>query len=109
MRVCEARWDVCQHFDPVRRHQHVVFDPHAAPSREIGARLDGEDHSRLDRFIWRRRRVAGRLSSRSNPRRFVNLHAQAVARAVPERLGQFMPAKRAPGPPRRCPPPGRQV
>ena len=56
MRLCESRWEVCEHFDPVRRHKYVVFDPHAAPPWEIGARFDGEDHSRLDRFVSGRRR-----------------------------------------------------
>ena len=35
------------------RHQHIVFDPDAAPAREVCARLDREDHAGRDRLVAR--------------------------------------------------------
>ena len=39
--------DVGQYFVTGARDQHVVFDPHTAPIREIDAGLDRHNHSRL--------------------------------------------------------------
>ena len=36
---------------PVCGHQYVVFNPHAADARDVGARLDREDHARLDDLV----------------------------------------------------------
>src|SRR5205085_557565 len=37
-----------QHVASILGHQHVVFDPHAAPARKINARLDGNHHARCE-------------------------------------------------------------
>jgi len=36
----------------VFRDQHVVFDSHATPAREIGAGLDCEDHPGCDGLVY---------------------------------------------------------
>src|SRR5579859_6521590 len=53
-----------------------VFDPHAAPARQIDARLDGENHA------WSQLVVATR---RRQPGRFMDLEPDAMPEAVQER------------------------
>src|SRR3982750_4935450 len=37
-----------QHFAPVAGDEHVVVDPHPADPRQVGARLGGDGHTRLE-------------------------------------------------------------
>src|SRR5260370_27684913 len=66
-----------QHAPARRLDDHVVLDAHAAPARDVDARLDGHDHALFeDRF-------AAGVEARS----LVRLEAQTVAHAVDEPVG----------------------
>src|SRR3954453_7133072 len=80
----QFRGYVGQHLDAVVGDQHIVLDPDTAPTREIGAWLDGEDHACGDLFVLR---VNIGPPSR-NPRILVHLDAETVAGAMAERLAQ---------------------
>ena len=76
-----------QHYAPVAGDQHVIFDPHAANALDVCARLDGEDHARLEDQIGLPRQGL------SNPRLLVHFETEAVPGAVPERLLQTISAE----------------
>ena len=76
---------------PVVGHQHVVFDPDAAPAREIGAGLDREHHAGRDRLVVARRRPGRRRAIRGSS---CTSMPEAVSGAVAERLAQPVPRQR---------------
>src|SRR5438552_8710570 len=60
----------------VLRHEHEVFEPHAAEALAVAARLDGDDVARAQRL----------LGSEAHPRRLVHLEPDPMAEAVEEAL-----------------------
>src|SRR5436190_11678341 len=68
--------DARQHLTAPMGYQHIIFNPHAAPTRQVNARLHRNDHS------------CGQLSVLvgGQPRQLVN----GKANAVPERVIEFL-------------------
>ena len=76
--IFELLRHVGEHFVSGAGDQHIVLDPHTAPSRHINARLDGDNHSRPQ---------LGFLAD-GQPRRFVNLQTRAVPQAMTKCLAE---------------------
>ena len=84
--MSDRRGVPCSHvreqLDSLVSHEHVVFDPHAAPAWEVGARLDREDHAGCDAL----RAIVVRAPPRY-ARLLVHFDSESVAGAMTECIG----------------------
>src|SRR4051794_32952303 len=83
----QLRTSVRQPFGPGRTQVHIVFQANAAPAWKIDARLD-RDHG----VQWQRRLRVGR-----QPRRLVDLEAEAMAERVSEGVSKSARGNDLPG------------
>src|SRR5581483_9052551 len=73
--------------DAIVRHEHIVFDAHAAPARKVSAGLDREDHA--GRYVVVRIGIAFLARYRaSDARLLMDFDAQTVAGSVAERVAE---------------------
>src|SRR5437762_5148790 len=75
-----------QHFHTTLGHEHIVFDPHTAPARQVGAGLDGEDHAGGHRFV--RDFIVELWTPLRDARVLVYFNPESVAGPMTERVAE---------------------
>src|SRR5262249_55666594 len=87
--------DIREHLDPRVGDQHIVLDADAAPTGDVCAGLNRENHAGRDGFV-------PRVDVRTPPcdaRILVHFDAEPVSGPVPERLVETVQRHRLPGRP----------